>query len=169
MRQIATLACVLWCVLLSACASPPSEPPGVPRALDTEPTRPESGTPAGPLPVGPSGQLQTKSPMKDDMPKDPPREGILQAEPADSMEAAPAILAVRAKLIETLNASSDDIEIIRVEKVRWPDGTLPMAAGATPRPDTFVRGYRMLFLAANIPYEGRSDLFGGRIVLVKMP
>ncbi|MEO6061304.1 MAG: hypothetical protein ABIQ99_05140 [Thermoflexales bacterium] len=103
------------------------------------------------------------------MPKDPPRASSLQAEPADSEEAAPAILAVRAKLIETLKAKSDDIEIIKVEKVRWPEGVLPMAAGTTPRPNTFVRGYRMLFLAANIPYEGRSDLFGGRIVIVKLP
>jgi len=107
--------------------------------------------------------------MKDDMPKDPPRASSLQAEPADSEEAAPAILAVRAKLIETLQAKPDDIEIIKVEKVRWPEGVLPMVAGATPRPDTFVRGYRMLFLAANTPYEGRSDLFGGRIVIVKLP
>ena len=107
--------------------------------------------------------------MKDDMPKDPPRVQSLQAEPADSEEAAPAILAVRAKLIETLKAKSDDIEIIKVEKVRWPEGVLPMAAGATPRPDTFVRGYRMQFLAANVGYEGRSDLFGGRIVIVKLP
>lgn len=107
--------------------------------------------------------------MKDDMPKDPPRAASLQAEPADSEEAAPAILAVRAKLIETLKVASDDIEIIRVEKVRWPEGVLPMAAGATPRPDTFVRGYRIQFLAANVGYEGRSDLFGGRIVIVKLP
>ena len=107
--------------------------------------------------------------MKDDMPKDPPRAASLQAEPADSEEAAPAILAVRAKLIETLKVTSDDIEIIRVEKVRWPEGVLSMAAGATPRPDTFVRGYRMQFLAANVGYEGRSDLFGGRIVIVKLP
>ena len=107
--------------------------------------------------------------MKDDMPKDPPRVQSLQAEPADSEEAAPAILAVRAKLIETLKAKSDDIEIIKVEKVRWPDGVLPMAVGATPRPDTFVRGYRMQFLAANVGYEGRSDLFGGRIMIVKLP
>ena len=141
-------------LFLSACKD---APPPVPPAPATGSSAPTTAAPA------------TPTAMKDDMPKDPPREGILQAEPADSMEAAPAILAVRAKLIETLNASSDDIEIIRVEKVRWPDGTLPMAAGATPRPDTFVRGYRMLFLAANIPYEGRSDLFGGRIVLVKMP
>jgi hypothetical protein len=107
--------------------------------------------------------------VKDDMPKDPPRAASLQAEPADSDEAAPAILAVRAKLIETLKVKSDDIEIIKVEKVRWPESALLMAAGATPRPDTYVRGYRMQFLAANVGYEGRSDLFGGRIVIVKLP
>ena len=111
----------------------------------------------------------TPPPMKDDMPKDPPRTPSLQAEPADTEEAMPAILAVRAKLIESLNAKADDIELIRVEKVRWPEGVLPMFAGTTPRPDTFVRGYRMQFLAANVGYEGRSDLFGGRIMIVKLP
>ncbi len=104
------------------------------------------------------------TPMKDDMPKDPPRASSLQAEPADYETAAPAIEAALKKLIESLGAKPTDVEVIKVEKVRWPESTFPRANGATPRPDFFVQGYRMQFLVIDMAYEGRTDLTGGRIV-----
>ena len=146
---------------LAACQNQPiptAAPVVAPTATATSaPALPPTSAPAAP------------TPMKDDMPKDPPRAGSLQAEPADYTEAAAAIQAVRAKLQETTKVTVAEIEVTKVEKVRWPEGVLPMAAGATPRPDTYVQGYRIQILAANVAYEGRCDLFGGRIVIVKLP
>lgn len=104
------------------------------------------------------------TPMNGDMPKDPPRASSLQAEPADYEAAAPAIEAALKKLIESLGAKPTDVEVMKVEKVRWPESTFARENGATPRPDFFVQGYRMQFLVVDKAYEGRTDLTGSRIV-----
>lgn len=137
---------VLATALMSACnAQPPAPAPTVP------------ATQAAPRP--------TLEATRDDMAADPPL-GDVAGNPGASAAAKQAVVAARERVAKVAGVGDSELEVVRVEEVRWPDGTFTQPGGPTPRPNIVIRGYRILITAGQKSYEVRTDLVGERMVVV---
>ncbi len=79
-------------------------------------------------------------------------------------DAAPANAAQQA-LARELGTQLDEIRVVSMEQVDWPDGCLGIAKPGMMCTQAIVPGYRIILEANGKEYEYRSDLSGRQVVL----
>ena len=89
----------------------------------------------------------------------------METRPIDPSEAPEAVEAARQFLARHLEIPADEIELISVESVNWPDTSL-----GCPQPGHFYAqvitpGYRMRFEAHGREYQVHTDRTGRQVVL----
>ncbi len=77
--------------------------------------------------------------------------------------------AVRSFLVQKLAVPEDQIEIVAVENVDWPDSCLGLPAKDEMCSQVVTPGYRISFTAQQVPGELHTSLNGGSMRLAPMP
>lgn len=71
------------------------------------------------------------------------------------------------KLADYLKIDVNQIEIVKVEKVDWPDASLGAPEQEMMYAQVITPGYKVTMMAGSVLYEAHTDLNGQQIVLVK--
>ncbi len=152
MRKIIGWIALLTPVVLSiGCGGTSAQPgPAVqPTTLQQPtPTSPAATTPAQPartLPPGSPTPIQTPAPRS--------------LSPADT-----AAEAARAELARRINAPADQIQVVSIEQVDWPDASLGCPQPGQMYIQVITPGYKVILAAGGQRYEVHTDLRGRAVM-----
>jgi len=100
----------------------------------------------------------------------PPAAVVTPASPQSPTEAPPLAnsvpaIAAQEALAQELNVKPEDIRVVSVEQVDWPDGCLGIEKPGMMCTQAIVPGYRIILEADGKEYEYRSGLSGRQVVL----
>jgi len=147
----ASLLLFLIAVLMAACASPGAQPP-------LESIEEATEAPAVPSPEIPT---ETEAPTpKPVLTEDPQAED--EPEIADTGTPEEAVIA---DLSKRLKISEDKIEVVSVEAVEWPDGSIGCPLPGFQYTQAVVPGYRIVLQAGGETYTYHTDDVQDRAVL----
>ena len=134
--------------------------PSSPEVLTSpDPTLPESPVPnltGGPSPAIPTPFKPRPTPPVRPRPTRPPK-------------AQTAVEAARAFLARYLNVPMEEIEVVYVERVEWPDTALGCPKPGEVYAQVITPGYRVVLRVRHRQYELHTDESGKRVVLCPSP
>lgn len=104
---------------------------------------------------GPAATTETDSPIV--TPEGPPAATPLPDEEQEAVEAA------RQALAQRLDIAADEIELVRIEAVEWPDTSLGCPEPGMSYAQVITPGYRIILQAGGEAYEYHTG--GGNVVL----
>jgi len=143
---------IITALTLSACANLP----------------PLLGGSSGSIPTAPPA---TSAPSPVQSATDPPPPAALTPAPLPSLTQAPPLAnaapanAARQALAQELGTRVEDIRVVSVEQVDWPNGCLGIEKPGMMCTQAIVPGYQIILEASGKEYEYRSDLSGRQVVL----
>jgi hypothetical protein len=150
-RKVYALSCILAgaALLLAACGPATAQP--TPTAPASPPTVTQTGKPTKP----PTGQA-TPAPTA-------------QLTRIPASEAPRAALNARQDLAQKLNIPVDEITIVSVEEVEWPDGCLGVYVEGIMCIQMITPGYRVILEANGELYEYHTNQSGSQVILAGAP
>lgn len=150
---------MITAITMSACANLPPilggasapDPTNPPATIAPPPAQSTTEEPAPPATLTPA-------------PLQPPTETAPPTEAAPLANVAPAN-AAREALAREVGTKFEDIRVVSVVQVDWPDGCLGIAKPGRMCTQAIVPGYRIILEANGKEYEYRADLSGRQVIL----
>ena len=128
-------------------------------------------TAAQPTPAGPASLptvTQLGRPTKPPTPQDTP-EPTTPPTGVPASQAPQAALNARQDLAQRLNIPADEIKIVSVEAVEWPDGCLGVHIEGIMCLQVITPGYRVVLEANGAVYEYHTNENGSQVILAAAP
>jgi len=132
-------------------------------ACGTATEQPTSGGPAS-LPTATRAGKPTMPPTSEAVPV--PTARLTLIPPSEAPQAA---LNAREDLAQKLNIPADEITIVSVEAVEWPDGCLGVYVEGIMCIQVITPGYRVVLEANGQVYEYHTNQTGSQVILATAP